>query len=97
MTKHATEYDAILERFRRSGGDCECPGVGCDIATHVREQAAFGVGMTERGCAAKTTSGGLEVMKTSVVAVGYTPDPLDDADLRVFCAPCAEGYRRAMR
>lgn len=33
MVNHATRAEARSERLWRAAGRCECPGVGCDVAT----------------------------------------------------------------
>lgn len=91
-----TEYDARAARFIRAAGHCECPGVGCAVPTHVREMLPEGVGFRERGCGAPTAACGPHADTTRVVLLHAYDNPKDDANLRVYCVPCADELERAM-
>lgn len=96
MAIHSTEIDARAARLKRAGGRCECPGIGCNAPTHQREITPDYRVLTERGCTAQTATSGPGADMTRVVLFNPALDPLDDANLRVLCMPCAENHERAM-
>jgi hypothetical protein len=95
MAVRESEIEARAERFIKAGTQCECVGVGCGASTHSREMTGYGERVDEHRCAARVTSSGTFASETRVIVIPPKADPKDDANLRVYCEPCASEYDAA--
>lgn len=96
MAVHNAEFEARAARFRRAHGHCECHGVGCPVATHVREISTDGRSIKELGCKTRTAPDGPDAANTVIIVMHPYDDPMDDDNLRVYCQPCADFHERAV-